>query len=310
MKVTVVGAGMVGSTFAYRLLLSGMASEIVLIDVNRERAEGEAEDMNHAASVEMPVLVRAGDYPDAAGSDFVVITAGLSNLKDGTRLDLCNKNAEIFKDIVPKLAQQAPNACYIVASNPADVMTYATIKYSGLDPKRIIGSGTVLDSSRLRFLLSQKIGVSPTQISAYSLGEHGDSQTPIYSQVSVRGIALPSFLHQIGKEFTDQEKVEMTDLVRTAAYRIISRKNATYYGIGSALLRIMRAVYRDEHVILPVSCLAQGEYDITDTCLALPALVNKNGIQQIFDLSLSQQEYADLLKSAAQLKEYTSQLPA
>ena len=309
MKVSVIGAGMVGSSFAYRTLVSGLASEIVLIDVNKDRALGEAEDMNHAGSVEIPALVRAGDYPDAVDSDFVIITAGLSNIKDGTRLDLCAKNAAIFKDIVPQVVKYAPNAFYIVASNPMDVMAYATLKYSGLDKSRVIGSGTVLDSSRLRFMLSEKIGVASTQIAAYTLGEHGDSQVPIYSQVSVKGIGLDSFLHQTGKSFSDEEKAEMTNQVRTAAYRIVSRKGATYYGIASALLRIVRAVWRDEHVILPVSSLAQGEYDIHDVCLALPTLVNKKGVGQIFDLSLSETEYQGLLQSAQTLKEYTSQLP-
>ncbi len=309
MKVTVVGAGMVGSTFAYRLVVSGMASEIVLIDVNADRAVGEAMDMSHAASIEYPTQIRQGDYSDSADSDFIVITAGLSNLKDGTRLDLAQKNAEIFKDIVPKLVQYSPNAFYLVVSNPADVMAYATYKYSGLDPRRIIGSGTVLDSARLRALLSHKIGVSATQISAYSLGEHGDSQVPIYSRVSVRGIELESFLRQKGMSFSDEEKAQMTENVRTAAYQIIAKKMATYYGIGSSLLRIMRAISRNENVILPISTLAKGDYDINDVYLALPTLVNHEGAGQVFDLSLSQGEYQELLKSAATLKEYVQSLP-
>ncbi len=309
MKVTVVGAGMVGSTFAYRLLVSGLASDIVLIDVNADRAVGEAMDMSHAASVENPTHIQQGDYPDSADSDFIVITAGLSNLKDGTRLDLAQKNAEIFRDIVPKLVQYSPNAFFIVVSNPADVMAYATYKYSGLDPRRVIGSGTVLDSARLRSLISQKIGISATQISAYSLGVHGDSQVPIFSRVSVRGIALESFLQQRGMSFSDEEKAAMTENVRTAAYQIIAKKMATYYGIGSALLRIIRAISHDENVILPVSSLARGDYNINDVYLALPTLVNKDGAGQVFDLSLAQGEYEDLLKSAAILKEYVQSLP-
>lgn len=304
MKITVVGAGMVGSTFAYRAMVSGLASEIVLIDVNNERALGEAEDMSHAIAVEQPAVVRAGSYEDAVDSDFVVITAGLANLKDGTRLDLCAKNAEIFRDLVPNLVKHAPNAIYVVATNPADVMAYATLKYSGLDRSRVIGSGTVLDSDRLRQMISAKIGISPTQIAAYSMGEHGDSQVPIYSQVSVRGIKLESFLHQTGKEFTDQEKAEMTDQVRNAAYRIISRKNATYYGIASALLRIVRAVWRDENVLLPVSTQLSGEYGINDVFIAAPTLVNRKGAGQIFDLSLTEQEYQAVKASADVLKGY------
>lgn len=308
MKVTVVGSGMVGSTFAYRLLISGMASEIVLVDVNKDRALGEAEDLDHALSIELPTLVRAGDVADAEGSNFVVITAGLSNLKDGTRLDLCAKNAAIFREIVPQLAAVAPNAFYIVASNPMDVMTMAAIKYSGLPRHQVIGSGTVLDSSRFRFMLSEKLGISPTQISAYTLGEHGDSQVPIFSQVSARGIMLESLLKQLGMTFTEEDKEYMAQEIRGAAYRIISRKGATYYGIASALLRIVRAIWRDERVILPVSCLPQGEYDLHDVCLALPAVVGKNGVERILDLSLSQPEFEALLRSAEALRPYVQSL--
>lgn len=309
MKVTIVGAGMVGSTTAYRLMVSGMSSEIVLIDVNNDRAMGEAEDMDHALSMELPTTIRAGSYADAIDSDFVIVTAGLSNIKDGTRLDLCAKNAEIFKDIIPQLVKVAPKAFYIIASNPMDVMTYATIKYSGLPSNQVIGSGTVLDSARLRYILSRKIGISPTQISAYSLGEHGDSQVPIYSQVSVRGIGLENMLGQLGMVLLEEEKARMTEEVRTAAYRIISRKGATYYGIASAMLRIMRAIWRDEKVILPVSTLARGEYEARDICLALPTLIGKSGAQKIFDLSLSQVEFQDLLHSVDVLSEYTKSLP-
>jgi len=310
MKVSVVGSGMVGSTFAYRLLTSGMASEIVLIDVNRERALGEAEDMSHAISIELPGTVRAGEYSDAAESDFVVISAGLSNLKDGTRLDLSTKNAEIFKEMVPKLAAVAPKAFYIVVSNPMDVMTYATIKYSGLPANQIIGSGTVLDSSRLREMLSEKIDVAASQISAYSLGEHGDSQIPIYSQVNVRGISLESILKQKGLSFNQEEKDAMTARVRGAAYEIIQRKGATYYGVASALVRIVRAIWRDEKVILPVSCMPHGDYDLNDICLSLPAVIGCSGVEQILDLSLDPQEFQSLLASAAVLREYVASLPA
>lgn len=308
MKVTVVGVGMVGSTFAYRLLVSGLASEIVLIDRNHERALGEAEDLADAVASELPVKVIAGDYADSVDSDFVVISAGFSDIKNGTRLDLCQKNAEIMAEIMPKLVAKSPKAFYLVASNPVDVMTYAAIKYSGLDYRQVIGSGTQLDSARFRLSLGEKLGVAPKTVSAYILGEHGDSEVPIFSRVSVNGIPLDSFLHQIGCQFSQADQEEMTKTVKTAAYRIIERKQATYYGIASSLVKILRAIYRDEHVILPVSTLAHGEYDLQDICLSLPTLITAKGAEQIFDLSLSQTEYQDLLKSADILREFTSQL--
>lgn len=309
MKVSVVGSGMVGSTFAYRLLISGMASEIVMIDVNNERALGEAEDMSDAISVEVPMAIRAGSIEDAKDSSFVIVTAGLSNLKDGTRLDLCAKNAEIFKDIIPKLAAVAPHAFFIIASNPMDVMTCAAMRYSGLPKNQIIGSGTVLDSARLRYFISQKIGISPTQISAYTLGEHGDSQVPIWSQVSVRGISLESVLRQQNMTLSEQDKDAIREQVVTSAYRIISRKMATYYGIGSAMLRIVRAIWRNERVLLPVSTLAEGDYGAEGICMAMPALVGNQGVEKIFDLSVSQDEYNKLLESAKVLKTYVDALP-
>lgn len=310
MKVTVIGTGMVGSTFAYRLMVSGEASEIVLIDVNNERALGEAEDILNAVPAEHPTRVSAGSYSEAAGSDFVVITAGLSNLKDGTRLDLCAKNAAIFKDIVPQVVAQAPHAIYLVASNPMDVMTYATIRYSGLDPARVIGSGTVLDSNRFRAYLAERLAVAPQAITAYSLGEHGDSQVPIFSQVKVGGIQLESYLSQTGKSLSEDDRTALTEQVRTAAYRIIGRKNATYYGIASALYRILHAVWHDEHVVLPVSTLTRGEYETSDICLALPTMVSRKGAGQILDISLSQEEFSGLRHSAEVLGEYTRSLPS
>jgi L-lactate dehydrogenase len=309
MKVTVVGTGMVGSSFAYRMLVSGLSDELVHIDVNHDRALGEAEDMEHALALELPGIVYAGEYADARGSDFVVITAGLSKMGEDGRLGLAKKNAEIVRDIIKQVSAVAPDAFYIVATNPMDVMTYATIKYSGLAPRQVIGSGTVLDSARFRALLSEKLQISASQISAFSLGEHGDNQVPIYSQVKVKGIALESMLHQMNLSFEQDERDAMTEKIKTAAYRIIERKGATYYGIASSLTRIIRAIHRDERVILPVSVMPQGEYGLDDVCLALPSLVTATGVERIFDLSLTQQEYEALMASAAVLREYNQQLP-
>lgn len=308
MKTTIVGAGMVGSTTAYRLLISGMASDIVMVDINKARALGEAEDLDHAISVELPANIIAGEYSDSANSDFIVVTAGLADIKGGTRLDLCAKNAAILREMIPSLAKLSPNAHYIIVTNPMDVMTYAAIKYSGLPSKQIIGTGTVLDSARFRYYLSQKLNVSPTQISAYSLGEHGDSQVPIYSQVDVRGIPLPSFLHQLGLVLTGEEQVNITKQVRGAAYEIIQRKGATYYGIASAVTRIIRAIYRDEQVILPVSTLVSGAYGISDVCLAVPTLLGAKGVERIFELPINDFELQALKMSAQTLQSYCQQI--
>ncbi|HXG94634.1 MAG TPA: L-lactate dehydrogenase [Blastocatellia bacterium] len=307
-RVAVAGAGNVGATFAYALLLSGLAAEIVLIDANRTRAEGEAMDLNHAVSFAHPTRIWAGDWADTSGAAVTVIAAGAGQKHGETRLDLVKNNAAIFREIVPQIARSNPEGIILIATNPVDVLTYATAKYSGLPPERIIGSGTILDTSRFRYLLSQHFGVDPRSVHAYIIGEHGDSEVPVWSLANIAGMRLADFCAAQGA-MCDREVMDIIfRQTRDAAYEIIARKGATYYAVAAGLMRIVEAILRNQRTVLSVSSLIRDYYGISDVCLSLPTVVNRSGVERVLRLELNQDEIEKLRHSADVLKATIAQL--
>ncbi|MBE0448276.1 MAG: L-lactate dehydrogenase [Actinobacteria bacterium] len=301
-KVGVVGTGMVGSTFAYSLMSSGLASEIILVDVNRKRAEGEVMDLDHAMPFAKPARIWAGDYSDFQGARIVVITAGIAQKPGETRLDLVNKNTAIFRDIIQKVAEYAGESIILVATNPVDIMTYAALKLSGFPSQRVIGSGTILDTARLRFLLGQYFKVDPRSVHSYIIGEHGDLEVPAWSLTHIAGARLTEYCACIGREYRQPELDALFIEARDAAYQIIERKGATYWAIGAGLVRIVESIVRDENSILAVSSLMDGEYGVQDVCLSLPSVVNTSGVDRVLDLPISPGEKEGFIKSADVLK--------
>ena len=306
--VAIVGAGNVGATFGYALLLSGLAAEIVLIDKNRFKAEGEALDLNHTVSFAHPTRIWAGDYQDCAGAAVTVIAGGAGQKPGETRLDLLKRNADIFREIVPEVSRHNPEGILLVATNPVDVLTYASWKFSGLPARRVIGSGTILDTSRFRYLLSQHFGVDPRSIHAYIIGEHGDSEVPVYSLANIAGLRLSAFCQAQGMSYDQAALDEIFRNTRDAAYQIIERKGATYYAVAAGLMRIVEAVLRDQRTVLSVSSLIEDYYGIDDLCLSLPTVVNRGGVERVLRLELSEQEAGGLRRSAEILKANIAQL--
>jgi L-lactate dehydrogenase len=302
-KIAIVGVGLVGSTFAYSLLLSGIASEIVLIDVNRERAEGEAMDLNHAVPFAHPTKICAGEYSDCEGAAITVIAAGTGQKPGETRLDLVKRNAAIFGSIVPRVAQANPEGIIVVATNPVDVLTYVTIKLAGLPANRVFGSGTILDTARFRYMLSEHLGVDPRSVHAYIIGEHGDSEVPVWSLANVAGMRLPSFCAENGIPLGHDVTERIFRQTRDAAYEIITRKGATYYAVAAGLMRITEAILRDQNTVLSISSLITDYYGIDDVCLSLPTVVSRHGIERVLRLDLSPHEARGVRKSADVLRQ-------
>jgi L-lactate dehydrogenase len=301
-RVAVVGAGSVGATFAYALLLSGLAAEIVLIDSNHAKAEGEAMDLNHTVPFAYPTRVWAGDYSDCAGAAVTVLAAGGNQKPGETRLDLIKKNASIWRKIVPQVAKHNPEGILLVATNPVDVLTYAAGKLSGLPWDRVIGSGTILDTSRFRYLLSQHFGVDARSVHAYIVGEHGDSEVPVWSSANIAGMRLPQFCKAQGIA-DDRGAMENIFLqTRDAAYKIIERKGATYYAVAAGLMRITQAILRDQSTVLSISSLISGYHGLADVCFSLPTVIDRGGVEQVLHLELNKEELEKLRNSAALLK--------
>ncbi len=301
-KIVIIGTGHVGATCAYALQLRGLASEIILINEHRERAQGEAMDLNHGSLFTRPVRVRVGDYSDCMNADIVVIAAGAAQQPGDTRLDLLKRNGKIFQTIIPQVMQHTRDAILIVVSNPVDVLTYLAWDISGLPAEQVIGSGTILDTARFRFLLSQHFGIEPRSIHAYIIGEHGDSQVPVWSLANVAGVRLVEFGKQNGMLLTTIQKEEIAQNTRRAAYEIISRKGATYYAIASGLVRIIEAIVRDENCVLTISSVIHGRHHLSDISLSLPSVVSRQGIVESLELPLSNEELRDLKKSAGILR--------
>jgi len=307
-KIAVVGTGFVGSTFAYTLTIRGIASEIVLIDIDKKRAEGEAMDLNHGLSFVQPVKIWAGDYADCKDADIIVISAGAAQKPDEKRLELVHRNFEVFKDIVPKITKYNRNGIFLIATNPVDIMTYATLKLSGFPSNRVIGSGTILDTSRLRYVLGEHLNIDPRNVHAYIIGEHGDSEVPIWSLTNVAGTPLKQFCLEHGAKFDTILLNSLFERVKNAAYEIIERKGRTYYAIGLGLTRIVESILRDENAILTASSLLQNYYGVSDICLSVPSIVNSEGIRSVLKLPLSKTELESFRKSASTLKEIANSL--
>jgi len=301
-RVAVVGAGFVGTTFAYALLLSGLASEIVLIDANQAKAEGEAMDLNHAVPLARPGRVWAGSYADCAGAAITVVTAGSAQRPGESRLDLTARNTEIFRQIIPQIASNNPGGIILIATNPVDVLTYASLKFSGLPENQVFGSGTILDTARFRYLLSQHFGVDARSVHAYIIGEHGDSEVPVWSLANIAGMRIPEFCAANGFHCNEPDLDSIYEQTRDAAYQIIQRKGATYYAIGSGLLRIVEAVLRDQSTVLSISSLMHDFYGLNDVCFSLPTVIDRGGVERVLRLELNPVEIEGLTRSAAVLK--------
>ena len=301
MKVGIVGTGMVGATAAYAMVMRGVGREIVLVDKNEKRAQAEADDLFHAVPFAHPLQVRAGYYADLAGSKVVILTAGVGQRPGETRLQLLARNAAIFRQVVPSVLEHAPKAVLVVATNPVDVMTQLAARYAaahGVPPTRVLGSGTMLDTARFRALLSRHLGVDARHIHAYVVGEHGDSEVLTWSLVTVGGMPLAEFCRQNGISLTDAVRDEIEHRVRDAAYHIIEGKGATYYGIGSALARLVDVILRDQRSILTVCTPVAGVAGVCDVTLALPHLIGGEGVLASFPLPLSDEEETALRASA------------
>ncbi len=301
-KAAMIGCGAVGATSAFSLVQSGLFSELVLIDANQEKAEGEAMDLNHGLPFARPMKVYAGTYDDLADCFLIIITAGAAQKPDETRIDLVNKNVAIFKSIIPEIVKRNTEGILLVVSNPVDILTYVTLKLSGFPANRVIGSGTVLDTARLKYLLGEHLHVDSRSIHAFIIGEHGDSELAVWSSANVSGVDLNHFCELRG-HYNHMEAMERiyTD-VRDSAYEIIEKKGATYYGIAMAVRRICESIVRDEHSILPVSSLICGHYGLGDVCMGVPTVVGRNGAETVLDIPLSGLEQRKLMASAEALR--------
>lgn len=302
-KIAIVGCGMVGATSAFTLMEQGLFSELVLVDVNRERAEGEAMDIGHGMIFASPMNIYAGDYDDIMDASIIVITAGASQKVGETRLDLVKKNAAIFSSIIPEIAKRNYQGILLIVANPVDILTHVAQKLSGFPRSRVFGSGTVLDTGRLKYLLGQHLDVDPRNIDAYIIGEHGDSEIPVWSSAYVSGMPLSRFCEFRGHHDHKASMEHLAQSVKDSAYEIIKKKKATYYGIAMGVRRICSAIIRDEKSVLPVSVYLDGEFDLSGATLSVPAIVGAKGIEKVVPISLSKEEGDALQKSAEILKE-------
>jgi len=307
-KVTIIGAGFVGATSAYTLMMSGLVTELVLIDVNKKKAEGEVMDLNHGIPFVSPVRIYSGDYSDCAGSDIVIISAGANQKPGETRIDLVHKNTAIFKDIVSNVVKYNQNCILLVLTNPVDILTYVTYKISGFPKNKVIGSGTVLDTARFRYLLGDHVGVDSRNVHAYILGEHGDTEVATWSLTNIAGIPMEKYCNDCHCCEHHVTRDNIFSEVKNAAYKIIESKGATYYAVALAVKRIVEAIVRDENSILTVSSLLEGQYGLSDVCLSVPTVVNKNGIGKIVDVPISEEERELLIQSGNSLKNVIKQL--
>lgn len=311
MKTGIVGSGFVGATAAYALVMRGVGRRLVLVDMNQARAEAEADDILHAVPFANPVEVTAGDYSDLAGSRVVIVSAGVGQKPGETRLQLLERNAQVFKQVIPNILQHAPEAILLIATNPVDVMTHIAAHYAaeaGVPSRRVIGSGTTLDTARFRALVGRQLSVDSQHVHAYVLGEHGDSEVLAWSQVTVGGISLQEFC--TGREISicEDDYAAIDEQVRRAAYRIIEGKGATYYGIGSAIARIVEVILQDERSLLTVCTPMKEVAGIRDVTVSLPNLVGGEGIIQTFFPKLNEAETAALRASAQVVRSVTGEL--
>ena len=302
-KVVMVGCGFVGSATVFALMQSGLFSEIALIDANREKAEGEAMDISHGVPFAKHMKIYAGDYDDVKDAGLVIVTAGANQQPGETRLDLVNKNVAIFKSIIPEISKRSFEGILLIVANPVDILTRVAQKLSGLPENRVIGSGTVLDTGRLKYRLSEHLGVDSKSIHAFIIGEHGDSEIVAWSSANVSGIPLSNFCEMRGHYQHEQAENEIAEMVKNSAYEIIQRKRATYYGVAMAVKRICEVIVRNEKAILPVCTAMHGEHGISDVVISMPCIVGNTGIETQVPLVLDEDELLKLQESAKILKE-------
>ncbi len=302
MKVGIVGAGMVGSSASYALALMGIASEIVLIDQNSALALAQAEDISHAVPFMSSTTVNAGGYKDLEGAGVVILAAGVSQKPGETRLELLERNAAVFRAVLSEVLPVVPEAILLIASNPVDIMTQITTRISGLQPQRVIGSGTILDTARFRSLIGRHLGISPQSVHAYVLGEHGDSEVLAWSSARAGSVSLHSFAEQVDHPLTEEIRASIDDGVRNAAYKIINGKGSTYYGIGAGLARIVKAIAQDHRDVLSVSIVTPEVAGVRDVALSIPRVIGAAGVMTDLFPDLDEQEHAALNRSASLLK--------
>lgn len=301
-KCAVIGCGFVGASIAFSLIQEEMFSELVLIDINQTKAEGEAMDLSHGLPFVHPMKIYAGTYADLADCFLIIITAGAGQRPGETRLELVRKNVEIFRDMIPQITAVTQDARLLIVSNPVDVMTYAAWKLSGYPPEHVIGSGTVLDTARLKYLLGAHLGVDSRSVHAFIIGEHGDSELAVWSSANISGVDLDSFCDICGA--CDGETLHrLYEDVRTSAYKVIEKKGATYYAIALAVTRIARAIVREEHSVLPVSAYVNGHYGVSDVYFGVPSIVGAEGIEKVLDIPLDDSEQQQLEHSVQTLKD-------
>ncbi|MCH5465556.1 L-lactate dehydrogenase [Levilactobacillus tujiorum] len=302
-KVVLVGDGAVGSSYAYSMMNQGLAEEFVIVDVIKDRTEGDALDLEDAQVFTAPKKVYSGDYSDCADADVVVITAGAPQKPGETRLDLVNKNLKILSSIVKPVVDSGFDGIFVVAANPVDILTYATWKFSGFPKEKVIGSGTSLDTARLRVALAKKFNVDPRNVDAYIMGEHGDSEFAAYDEATIGSKPLKTIAKEQG--VTDDDLAKIEDDTRNKAYEIINKKGATFYGVATCLMRITKAILRDENAVLPIGAALNGEYGLDDVFIGTPAVINGSGLASVIEVPLSDKEKDLMAKSAATLKQVT-----
>ena len=307
MKVGIIGAGQVGSATAFALIMRGVARKIVLIDANEKRAQAEAMDIAHATPFAYANKIKAGTYADLEGCEVVIVTAGANQKPGETRIDLLGRNVKIFENIIPQVVAAAPTCTLLITSNPVDIMTEVALKLSGFPKERVIGSGTVLDTSRFRTLLGYHLGISPKSVHANVLGEHGDSEVLVWSNGDGGTVQIEELARMEGRPFTPEIKAKIDDCVRNAAYQIIEGKGATFYGIAGALCRICQAITTNEYAILTVSSHHEEVEGVKDVCISMPTVIGKRGVHSVIFPRLSESEHRDIKFSAEKIKQYSEE---
>ena len=307
MKVGIIGAGQVGSATAFALIMRGVARKIVLIDANEKRAKAEAMDIAHATPFAYANKIKAGTYADLEGCEVVIVTAGANQKPGETRIDLLGRNVKIFESIIPQVVAAAPTCTLLITSNPVDIMTEVALKLSGFPKERVIGSGTVLDTSRFRTLLGYHLGISPKSVHANVLGEHGDSEVLVWSNGDGGTVQIEELARMERRPFTPEIKAKIDDCVRNAAYQIIEGKGATFYGIAGALCRICQAITTNEYAILTVSSHHEEVEGVKDVCISMPTVIGKRGVHSVIFPRLSESEHRDIKFSAEKIKQYSEE---
>ena len=307
-KAAVIGCGFVGASIAFSLIQRGLFSELVLIDANRDKAEGEAMDLSHGLPYIAAMDVYAGSYDDLSDCALIVVTAGANQKPGQTRLELIGQNVSILNSIIPQITARPFEGILLIVSNPVDVLTQTAWKLSGYPRERVIGSGTVLDTGRLKQLLGEELRVDSRNVHAFIVGEHGDSELAVWSGANVSGLSLDDFGRLRGKELHAARRDWIYREIRDSAQEIIGRKGATYYGIAMAVGRIAECIVKDEHAVLPVSAVLKGEYGLEGVALSIPSIVGKDGLEKILEIPLGSEERSALENSAAQLKQAAAKL--